>query len=284
MKYGGNIPGEPSVALVAALRKLLKPLIRLLIARGVTQPMLNRLIKESYVGQAEEAFGLDGKRPSDSRIRLLTGVHRKDVQRLRQALHHDSEEVPEIVSTGTQLIARWMEDKTYQAETGGPMALPIRRQPDGSASFDRIVEEVSRKDLRPKVILEELLRLGIVELDGYKRVRLKVEAFVPESGFDEKVFYLGRNIQDHIAAASHNLQDQKPPFLDRSVSYKGLTHTDVQLIQCRAEELGMDALKELNALAASMKGADDESADTRYRFNLGIYFFAEEKKQEDKAP
>ena len=59
--------------------------MRALIAQGVTAPALYRLLKRLYVEVAEREFRLDGERPTDSRISLLTGVHRRDVKAFRRA-------------------------------------------------------------------------------------------------------------------------------------------------------------------------------------------------------
>ena len=74
--------GNPHASLLQALQKLLRPLIRLLLAQGVTFPMLASQLKAVYVQVAKEEFKLTDKRQTDSRISLLTGVHRKDVKRL----------------------------------------------------------------------------------------------------------------------------------------------------------------------------------------------------------
>ena len=76
----------PSPALVAALRRLLRPLVHLMVARGITYPQLSDLLKGLFVEVADGDFRLDGKAPTDSRVSLVSGVHRKDVSRLRPLL------------------------------------------------------------------------------------------------------------------------------------------------------------------------------------------------------
>ncbi|MBV5344757.1 MAG: hypothetical protein JZU63_04105, partial [Rhodoferax sp.] len=76
----------------------------------------------------------------------------------------------------------------------------------GEASFDRLVASEST-DIRARAVLDEWLRLGIVELDADDNVRLISDAFVPKKGFEEKAYFLGRNLHDHIAASVHNLLD-----------------------------------------------------------------------------
>ena len=88
-------PGQPPATLVTALRKLLRPLVRLLLSFQVSYPFLSTLLKSIYVDVADQEFSVDGKRQSDSRITLLTGVHRKDVKRLRDE-HIDAATLPNL--------------------------------------------------------------------------------------------------------------------------------------------------------------------------------------------
>ena len=114
----------PPSALVAALRHLLRPLVRLLTAQAVTYPMLTEFLKQIYVDEAVRHFGLDGEPPSDSRVSLLTGVHRKDVKRLRQSRTEDREAMPEMVALGAQLAAAWTTRKDLRDARGRPRPLP----------------------------------------------------------------------------------------------------------------------------------------------------------------
>ena len=70
-------------ALSEAVRALLRPLVRLLISKGVGLPAFMELVKDAYVDVAVNEFPVGEKKQTDSRISLLTGVHRKDVKRLR---------------------------------------------------------------------------------------------------------------------------------------------------------------------------------------------------------
>ena len=73
------------------------------------------------------------------------------------------------------------------------------------------------KDIRPRVVLDEWLRLGVTQIDNLDRVCLVTDAFVPHDGLDEKLFYLGKNVQDHLEACVHNLNHPNdPPLLERS--------------------------------------------------------------------
>lgn len=269
----------PSPALVLALRRVLRPLVRLMVSRGVTYPYLGELLKGLFVDVADKEFRIGSKAPTDSRVSLVTGVHRKDVSRLRQALDSSAETVPSVVSLGAQLVAVWMGSGRYLDEAGKPRPLPRFVSEGGDLSFEALVASVN-SDIRSRVVLDEWLRLGVVHFDDERRVCLNAEAFVPAEGFDEKAFYLGHNLHDHAAAAANNLLGGKPPFLERSVHYDGLTPETIALLARQSEELGMKALLAVNksAMAAEEKEAvQPATADTlpRQRMTFGIYFYTE---------
>ena len=89
------------------------PLVRLLIRSGIAFPMLTELLRELYVNVAEYDFALLGKEQTDSRVSLLTGVHRKEVRRLRGA-GAPVNAVPATVSQTSRILARWLADPDFR--------------------------------------------------------------------------------------------------------------------------------------------------------------------------
>ena len=273
----------PSSSFNAALRHLLRPLVRLLVARGITFTMLSDLLKQIYVDVADREFRLDGKPPTDSRVSLLSGVHRKDVRRMRGAAPGDEETVPESVALGAQLVSAWISRRDFLDAKGKPRPLPRLASQGGERSFESLVASVS-KDIRPRSVLDEWLRLGVVELDKEDRVVLKTAAFVPSRGFDEKAFYLGHNVHDHLAAAVNNLLAEGPPFLERSVHYDDLGAQSVDELAALAESAGMKTLKALNRKASAFEGRDRKTSAPKHRFTFGIYFFSEPRAKAKPDP
>ena len=125
-------------------------------------------------------------------------------------------------------------------------------------------------------MLDEWLRLDAVHLDEQDRVILNVDAFVPAGGFDEKVFFLGRNLRDHIAAGAHNLRGEGASMPERSVFYDELSEASQRELGELSEQLGMEALREVNRRAMALQERDRGQADARRRMTFGIYFFRDE--------
>jgi len=266
-----NVPGGPPPALVQALRRLLRPLVRLLLRHQATYPFLASQLKSIYVELAEDEFGIPGKAQTTSRVSLLTGIHRKDVKRLRET-PVDVEAPPGNVSLGAQLVLRWTASPEYLDEEGHPRALPRLAGDAVSPSFESLVVSVS-KDIRARAVLDEWLRLGVARVDERDRVVLVAEAFVPESGFDEKSYFLGRNVHDHLAAAVHNLSGDGPPLLERSVYYANLSPESVDELAALGERVGMEALQAVNRRALELQERDTSRSDSNERMNLGVFFF-----------
>lgn len=263
-------PGGSLGILMEALHRLLRPLVRLAISQGFTFPSLAELLKEVYVETAASDFVLAGKVQTDSRVSLLTGVHRKDVRRLRETrIAVARAAMPKSVSLGAQIAAAWSSRAGYVDAAGNPLPLPRSAAP-GEPSFDALVQSVS-KDIRSRVLLDEWLRLGVVGIDQTGLVQLTSAAFVPVTGLPEKSFYLGQNIHDHIAAIAHNFGDGVP-FLERCVHYQNVTLEDVTDLARIAETTGMKALRAVNARVVD--GRRPVSAGD-WRMNFGVYFYAE---------
>lgn len=276
MKDAENV--GPTPALVAAIRRALTPLTRLLIAKAIPFPAVAEILKGVYVAVADNDFPVDGKAQTDSRIHLLTGVHRKDVKRLRHA-PGEPQAVPKRASLSTQIIARWTTQKAYLDSRKRPR--PLSRTGTKGPAFDDLVRSVNT-DIRPRVVLDELLRLGIVRLEDDDRIHLVSAAFVPEPGSDDLAFYFGRNLHDHFGAGVHNLLGGDPRFLERSVAYNNLTPEAVDELHRLARELGMEALQKVNERALALQQRDRGSRDAAMRMNFGLYFFGQAQPKDDE--
>ena len=88
-------------------------------------------------------------------------------------------------------------------------------------------------------------------------LHLNIRAFVPSDDFDETAYFYGRNLRDHIAAASHNLMASEAPFLERAVFYDELSSESIASLERLCRERGEQALLDINREALRMADADD---------------------------
>lgn len=255
------------------IRGLLRPLIRALIAQGVTAPAFYRIVKQVYVEVAEADFPLDGKRPTDSRITLLTGVHRREVRAQRAEAPPDETALRRKVTALSAVLARWLAGPDTVDTEGRPLPLP-RNAAEGP-SFEALARGIS-SDIRPRTVLDELRRQGLVEEAG-ETVILRADAFLGPADLEQRVHFFAANVGDHIAAAVENLLAEEPRFMERAVFYNRLTPASADEVEALARSLGTGALVEVNRLAHRRQKVDMEATDGTERFRFGVFFYREDE-------
>ena len=244
----------------------------------MTCPTVMDVVRGIYVDVAHEMVP-DPKARTDSRISVMTGVHRKELRRHRTA----HAPLPHPPPLGAQVAARWLGHPGLQDATGTPLPLP-RTAPDHQPSFEALVEAVTR-DVRPRAVLDDWLEQGLVRHDMEGRLVLQAQAFLPRPGGAEQMFYLGRNLHDHMAAAAANVlpEPDGAPFLDRSVHYDGLSAAAAARLAQVARDAAQRMLLDVNRSALAIADADDAAAGQSpegpprmHRVNLGAYLFEAE--------
>lgn len=274
----GVTGATPPPALLSAVRRVLVPLVRTLIGFGISWPMLATLLKSVYVEVAERGFALPGKPMTDSRITLLTGVHRKDVSQIRSAPPAAEAAAAAAPSLGSQVLSRWLTDPGFLDAAGRPLPLLRSSASEHEPGFETLVTGIS-KDIRPRALLDELLHAGLVTERPDGLLDLAEAAHVPRGDLDKLAYYYGRNLADHLAASGHNLAGGTPPFLERALAYDRLSPDSITALRREADRLGMAMLVELNRMAADLADGDAGRDDASHRFTAGLYLY-----DEDEAP
>ena len=273
------LPRSQKALFVTAIRRLLRPVVRQLIAYGVTFPAFARLTRELYVEVAEQQFALPFKRQTDSRIALMTGLNRKEVARLRARVSKSARKHDEVAledTIVTHAIGRWMAGPPYATPDGHPRRLRYESAPTRDASFARLVRELAI-DLPVRAVLDELLRVGAVELLPDGDVLLRHQAHVPLTDAEGKFALLGSDPAELFATIVHNIEHADSPRLQRKIVYDNIGADALADLRAEASRAGEDFVRRANALLASYDRDrhPEAPAGTRSRVVLGAYYFEE---------
>ena len=197
------MPSRSAIVLASALH-VLRPLARLLLRNGVAYPAFAAAMKKVFLDAAHDELQRTGKKTTDSAVSLMSGVHRRDVRNLGRlaepAAEEEAGETP--LNMASQVAARWLSQTDCLDDEGQPRPLPRSGEPP---HFDGLVASIS-SDVRPRAVLDELVRLGMAEEGEDGQIRLLVAGFVPRQGFAEMAQLMQDNLHDHLAAASLNLE------------------------------------------------------------------------------
>ena len=173
-------PSEFKQHIRKAYRRLLHPLIRILMRNGFSAPETQELVRQVFVDAAtsDEASGSE-KSLSDGRIAIVTGLTRREVRRLRTGKGLES--IDTSLSRIQRLIAGWNQDPDFTGPYGLPLAVPFEAKDSSDVlSFTELVRRHGG-GMPPRAMLEELLRtdLAVQEVDS-KLIRNTGRTYIPD--------------------------------------------------------------------------------------------------------
>jgi hypothetical protein len=266
--------------LSAAVIRLLRPLVRILLRNGVSYGTFSDLVKWVYVEVASKEFGIKGRKQSVSRVSVVTGLSRKEVLRVKQLVRPDDQVSTERYNRAARVIAAWRRETDFLDAEGMPAPLPLT---GSGATFNELVKRFSG-DVPARAILDELIRVRMVDRLPDGSIRLVGRAYVPKSSDAEKLQILGTDVRHLISTIDHNLKtDPSGPLFQRKVAYDNLPE---EILSKFRKLSGRKAQALLENLDRFLSKYDRDVTPTvkgtgRYRAGLGIYYFEEPYSEED---
>lgn len=262
-----------------------RPLVTWLLRSGVGFGAFTAALKPVFLAQAERE--LASGRTTDSALSLLSGLHRKDVRALRHVgqAHLEAIDARTLLqskpSAANQVLTRWLSN-------GWPVVLDLLGAQD---SFDALARSVS-SDVHPRAVLDELVRLGLVEQTG-QQVRLLKEAFTPSADQAQAQELFAANVADHVAAGLHNLRpaalgggtasEPSGPtprsFLEQAVFADGLSAESVMALHQLANTLWREALDRMVQAAVPLCEKDQNTPHPQ-RFRLGMFSYSQAEQRD----
>jgi hypothetical protein len=255
-----------------AIERVMRPLARLAMSRGLPYAQAEELLKRAFVQAARDARREAGA-PAErdvSQVSVATGMSRRDVARVSAELQPASVQRP---APATELFSRWVSDRRLRGPDGRPRPLPRTGR---APSFESLARSVTRH-VHPRSLLAELERLGLAEVseDG-ATVRLLRDRFVPGADDARLLGFLGHNVADHLAAATANVVHQDRRHLEQAVFTDELSDVAADAVRDLAERqwraLMADVVPELERLIAEDKA---QGRPPSRRARIGLYTFHE---------
>jgi hypothetical protein len=256
---------------------LMRPVAVWLLRNGVAYPAFAEALKSVFLQAARGELERDAVEPTQSALSLLSGLHRKDV-RARLQSPADAERALPRPTLASQVLTRWLTDRRYLGADGKPRTLARSGE---KRSFESLCRDLSN-DVHPRTVLEELLRLGQVAVDGDNVVVL-AHSYIPSERLEELTALFSSNAADHLAAAVSNLSSRAPKFLEQSIYADGLKAESIDQLHLAARAAWASAFE--SVVTQSRKHVDqDAGGDGHQRMRFGVYFFSEAAPAPDGAP
>jgi hypothetical protein len=268
-----------SSVLSGAVAQMLRPLVRILLRHGMSFSEFSTVAKSVFVQVATEDFPIPGKKQTISRISVLSGLTRKEVQRLVTTTREPGEVITaERYNRAARVVAGWVRDPAFTDEMGDPRPLSLD---EGQWSFAELVRRHSG-DVPARAVLDELVRVGAVEQADDGRIRLRSRAYVPQSSGVDKLGILGTDVADLVSTIDHNVQLRSgTPRYQRKVMYDNLPREAVAEFRHVSAAQAQLLLENMDRwLSTHDRDENPSVAGTgRMRAGLGIYYFEEDLEQ-----
>lgn len=250
-------------------RSILRPLASVLLRCGLTWKEFADISKAAFVEVATGEFGKRGRPTSISRVCILTGIHRKEVKRLRDLISVAPSRLTEKTGDATRLLNGWHLDPEYQDSEKHPLVLPLAGpSPSFSSLFSRYGGDTPEQTMLRELKDSEAIT---VSADGLATVHKRY--FMPQALSDESVQVFGTHITQLAETLRNNIVEHsrsRPRFEGSAIEHN--IHPDAlaefhQFVEARSQSLLEDVD---DWLAQHQISTEDE--DTRpVTLGLGIY-------------
>ncbi len=260
-----------------ALSLMLKPLVRLLIAQGVTHAEFSDTAKEVYVETALRHFETEG-RLNKSRVAILTGLTRKEVKNVIDR-SISAKQKERTFSRPARVLTGWYADPVYQGPYGIPMELPYESAGEDGPSFVKLVKQYSG-DMAPRQMLNQLIESGaVVEVEGgrYKAIR---RIFLHSKLSPDLIRRLGSVGYRVFSTAAKNIdrETDKEGHFDRMVfADDGCTEQVIEQFDEYIRTRGQAFLEELDVWFSSRRDLNKPTTVPRKETGLYMVHYVEDE-------
>jgi hypothetical protein len=231
--------------LLGALGHVFQPMVRLAIRNGLSFDDFTHGLKRVFVEAAMKDFESEGREITTGRMAMMTGIDRGDVydaeQEIRGGLGSDLQRMARIAA----VLEGWNQDGDFTGPYGIPLELPFDT---GDGSFAALVERYAGR-IPPKIMLDELRRIGLAEFRKNRKVRLVSRSVIAGKFKPEAIERMGRTLGDLADTLEHNLNPNRgsPSRFERRVyTPAGVDPDTLNSFREVVSKLGQDFLEKLD--------------------------------------
>jgi len=262
--------------LLYALRRVLRPIVRVLIRAGVRFDEFAELARGVYVETAiRDGFGFVGV-PTKARVAMVTGVGKHQVDYYIENEGALPAAKPTLAHILVEVLQKWHTEPLYVGPYGIPLELEFDA-PKGGRSFRNLVRLVD-ETVSPGIVLEELLRSGSVIHSGEKYFRAVSRYFMmPEPMSPQQIEYFGVTLTRLANTLEFNMDPKNEvKRLERFVlADRGLPQDVVPLFENYAREKANEFLIDLDNWLTPYASPVAAEGEVRVSTGLNVFLYVD---------
>jgi hypothetical protein len=274
-------PRDARKPLLYALRRFLRPIIRILVRADIRFDEFVELARGVYIESAIRD-GVDHTgTPTRERISLATGATRQQVEHYIENERALPMADPTLHHVVAEVLQRWHTLPRYQ----GPYGIPVELEFDKAygPSFSDLVSMVD-PNARPGLVLDALLRAGSVAHSGEKHIRAASRSFIDPDGMSpSRIEEFGATLTRFVQTLEHNFNpaNAETKRLERFVAAdKGLPREQLPAFEAHARARAKQFLADLDSWLAQYSKMSSGEHGPRAKTGVNVFFYVDPPLEE----
>lgn len=262
--------------LLHALRRVLRPIVRLLIRVGITYQEFTHVARGAFIESAlRDGIGRAGT-PTREHISLVTGIrpYQVDFYIDNEGAYPKAE--PTLGLVLSEILHKWHTDPHYLGPYGIPLELELDSPPQ--RCIESLVAKVTT-GVNAGIILEELLQAKSVTYSGERHFRVLTRSFVPPHAYSsDRAEYFGSTFARMVQTLEHNvtLSERENKRLERYVfADRGLPEHALADFQAYASERSDHFLRDIDDWFAHHVDASADPSGPRMQTGVNVFLCVE---------
>jgi hypothetical protein len=264
--------------IIQMLIQIFRPLAKILLRLNIPFNEVSDVMKWTYVDVANQHFGINGKPPTKSRISVITGLSRTQVD-LQMKLDLFKDESSQYKwHRAVRVLTGWAEDQEYTDQYDKAKVIPLDSSQE--PCFKSLVEKYSG-GATVRSILDDLLISGSVKVTN-DHVELLKPFYLTVNDPDDiqKINFLGVSTQYLLETIEHNIDpNSTDPRFQRIVFHEQLPKSLINIAESYVRDKSQKLANEVDEyLEHLIQYANDDGSEKIPYLGLGLYFYQSNEK------
>jgi hypothetical protein len=272
------MPDNVKTALSVSLRRLLRPLVKIMLREGLTYSHFATIAQMAFVESAARDFAGKGMKSTATSICALTGMPHEQLKSvLIDQDQYEASEMLEVANPFARVLHGWHNDRDYV----GPYGFPVDLHFDtGKLNFTALSARHA-VSVSPETILRELLRVGAITEVGTNVWKPLKQEYIEPSLSPVNLGRMASLVESLLSTLENNTSSSRAvtDLFERTVNVDTpLTANQLLALQSYMKTVGAQFLQRVDTFAAvdlqeQMPVKRGEIADIRA--GLQCYLFVE---------
>lgn len=265
---------ELKAALLAAYTRLLCPLVRILLRNGVSYPEFAEAAKKVFVTVVTNESPTGDAETVAARAAIRTGITKSEALRILSEGSNPSTE--SNLNRITRVLSGWHTDTAYTGPYGLPLELQLVQhdRPD----FVSLVQMYC-PDTQPTVLLNELIRIGVVKEIENGWFRVLTRTYLPKTDVPDSLERIGQAVQHLIETVEHNRleMDAERRLFERTVyADDGISEEDLPRFKRYVRGRSQVLLEDIDNWLSQLEKPTTDQGKRVIQTGIGIYHYIEQ--------